>query len=62
MGKTYSIRKVGVCGGGGSSLGQADLWKKKSVLISFPHSATPLGWMWVVQIIIPAAFRVRVEG
>ena len=37
MGKTYSIRKVE--GGGGSS---GTLKKKKRVLVSFPHSATPL--------------------
>ena len=40
MGKTYSIRKVE---GGGGVGGQAELWKKKKwVLVSFPHSATPL--------------------
>ena len=38
MGKTYSIRKVG--GGGGSSRPLKK--KKKQVLVSFPHSATPL--------------------
>jgi len=37
MGKTYFIRKVG--GGRGSS---RTLKKKKQVLVSFPHSATPL--------------------
>ena len=40
MRKTYSIRKVGV--GGGSS---GTLKKKKRVLVSFPHSATPLPMM-----------------
>ena len=38
MGKTYYIRKVE---GGGSPV---ELWKKNWVLVSFPHSATPLGW------------------
>ena len=38
MGKTYYIRKVR---GGGVSSGP--LKKKKQVLVSFPHSATPLG-------------------
>jgi len=37
MGKTYHIRKVE---GGGVSTGA--LKKKKQVLVSFPHSATPL--------------------
>ena len=37
MGKTYHIRKVE---GGGVSTGA--LKKKKRVLVSFPHSATPL--------------------
>ena len=37
MGKTYYIRKVR---GGGVSSGP--LKKKKRVLVSFPHSATPL--------------------
>jgi len=38
MGKTYFIRKVGVQGGGSSRT----LKKKKQVLVSFPHSTTPL--------------------
>ena len=37
MGKTYSIRKVG----GGRGVKQTSE-KEKSVLVSFPHSATPL--------------------
>ena len=37
MGKTYSIRKVG----GGGVVKQTSE-KKKRVLVSFPHSATPL--------------------
>ena len=46
-GKTYHIRKVGVGGSGRAPK------KKKRVLVSFPHSATPLVFMhpmWVFYI------------
>ena len=57
MGKTYFIRKV--WGGGGSS---RTLKEKKGVLVSFPHSATPLHFGATETSPLPMSVPLSSEG